>query len=279
VRCKALETIAALELPGLENALELARKDSDEDLRRVATRLEGRLESSKSAARLATVLESGTIGEKQAAFAALGTVPGSAADELVGQWLDRLRSGDVPKELRLDIVQAASRRSSRTVKQKLGRYEATLRKEDPLAAYGDVLYGGSAAEGRKVFFEKPAAQCVRCHRVDGQGGDVGPDLSHVAAQKDRQYFLESILFPNKQIAQGFDSVMVVLKDGDSQAGVLKRETPEELVINTPDNGLVTIKKTNIQSRKTALSPMPEGMGQILSKDDLRNLIEFLSSLK
>jgi len=84
---------------------------------------------------------------------------------------------------------------------------------------------------------------------------------------------------NKQIAQGFDSVMVVLKDGDSQAGVLRSETPEELLINTPDKGVLTIKKAEIQSRRTALSPMPEGMGQVLSKEDLRNLVEFLSSLK
>ncbi|MGH7968096.1 MAG: HEAT repeat domain-containing protein, partial [Limisphaerales bacterium] len=259
VRGKALGTIAALELPTLEASLELARKDPDEDLRRIATRLEGRLDSSKSAARLATVLETGTIGEKQAAFVALSTVPGASADELVGHWLDRLRSGELPKELRLDVVEAASKRSSRALKQKLRRYESSFPKDDPLASYEDAMYGGSAAEGKKIFFERPAAQCVRCHRIEGQGGDVGPDLSHVGAQKDRQYLLESIVMPNKQIAQGFDSVMVLLKNGDSQAGVLKSESPEKLVINTPDNGLVNIDKSNIQMRKAALSPMPEGM--------------------
>jgi len=73
--------------------------------------------------------------------------------------------------------------------------------------------------------------------------------------------------------------MVVLKDGDSQAGVLKSESPQELILNTADKGLVTIKKTDIQSRRASLSPMPEGLGQILSKQDLRNLVEFLSTLK
>jgi quinoprotein glucose dehydrogenase len=130
-----------------------------------------------------------------------------------------------------------------------------------------------------VFFEKPEAQCVRCHRINGQGGDVGPDLSHVASQKDRRYFLESIVLPNKQIAQGFDSVTVVLKDGDVQAGVLKSETATELVLNSADHGAVTLKKSQIQSRRAALSPMPEGLGQILSKEDLRNLVEYLNSLK
>jgi quinoprotein glucose dehydrogenase len=279
VRAAALSAIAALELPTFEAAMSLARKDADEELRKGATRLEGKLHSSDSVSRLAATLESGTIGEQQTALATLGTLPGASADELIGQWLDRLQADKVPKEVRLDVVEAARQRSAESVKQKLARYEASCPKDDPLAPYAEALYGGDAAEGKKVFFEKAEAQCVRCHRIKGQGGDVGPDLSKVGAQKDRHYLLESMLLPNKQIAQGFDSVMVVLKDGDSQAGVLKSETPDALVLNTPDNGLVTIKKSDIQSRKAALSPMPEGLGQILSKRDLRNLVEYLSTLR
>jgi len=88
-----------------------------------------------------------------------------------------------------------------------------------------------------------------------------------------------MVLPNKQIAPGFDSVMLFLKDGNSYAGVLKSETATEVVINSPENGVVKVKKEDIKSRKAALSPMPEGLGQILSKQDLRNLVEFLSTLK
>jgi quinoprotein glucose dehydrogenase len=154
-----------------------------------------------------------------------------------------------------------------------------LPKDDPLASFEPALYGGNAVEGKRIFFEKPEAQCVRCHKINGQGGDVGPDLSHIAAQKDRKYFLESIIQPNKQIAQGFDSVMVILKNGDNAAGVLKSENDKELVLSSADAGLVTVKKADIETRRAALSPMPEGLGQILSKDDIRDLVEYLSSLK
>jgi quinoprotein glucose dehydrogenase len=279
VRAEALRTIAALDLPSFETALDIARKDRDEDLRKVALRLEGKLRAPDSLKRIAATLESGSTSEKQTALATLGTFPGTAADELIGQWVDRLQAGSVPRELCLDVLDAAGKRSAESVKQKLAGYEAKRSKDDPLAAYDPAMFGGNASDGKKIFFEKTEAQCVRCHRINGQGGDVGPDLSHVASQKDRHYFLESIVLPNKQIAQGFDSVMVVLKDGDSQAGVLKSETPDELVLNTAEKGLVTIKKTEIQSRRAALSPMPEGLGQILSKQDLRNIVEFLSTLK
>ena len=120
---------------------------------------------------------------------------------------------------------------------------------------------------------------MRCHRVNGQGGDVGPDLSRVGSQKDRRYLLESIVLPNKQIAQGFESVTVFLNNGDSQAGVLKSETADTLVLNSADSGIITVKKSDIKSRRAALSPMPDGIGQILSKQDLRNLVEYLSLLK
>jgi quinoprotein glucose dehydrogenase len=279
VRAQALRAIAALNLPTLEHALALARKDEDEDMRKMATRLEARLPSADPVQRIVETLQKGTIGEKQNALATLATLSAASADDVINQWLDRLQAGSVPKELRLDVLEAAGKRTAESVKQRLSNYEASCSKADPLAPFDPALFGGSAAAGKTVFFEKAEAQCVRCHRINGQGGDVGPDLSHVGSQKDRHYLLESMVLPNKQIAQGFDSVTVVLSDGDVQAGVLKSETPTEIVLNSPDNGAVTIKKSEIKSRKAALSPMPEGLGKILSKQDLRNLVEFLNSLK
>ena len=99
-----------------------------------------------------------------------------------------------------------------------------------------------------TVFDRPDAQCVRCHKINGKGGDVGPDLSHIGNQKDRQYLLESVVLPNRQIAAGFESVLVSLKNGESYAGVLKNENESEVVINLPDTGLLTLKKSDIQSR-------------------------------
>src|SRR5437899_3493232 len=238
-----------------------------------------KVKPSNAAARLAVTLANGTPGDKQAALAALGALPNPAADELLGGWLDHLQAGEVAKELQLDLLEAAAKRSAAVVKQKLSNYEASKPKDDPLAEYRETLYGGNAGEGKKIFFERPEASCVRCHKINGEGGEVGPDLSHIGAQKDRQYFLESIVLPNKDIAQGFESVLVTLKGGTSYAGVIKSENAGELVINSPEDGLVTVKKSDIQSRDKGLSPMPEGMGQVLSRQDLRNLVEFLSGLK
>jgi quinoprotein glucose dehydrogenase len=185
----------------------------------------------------------------------------------------------LPKELELDLIEAAGKRSSPEVKEKLSKYQASKPKDDVLASYEESLFGGNVDAGKKIFFERADVQCVRCHRINGTGGDVGPDLSHVSAQKDRRYLLESIVFPNRQIAQGYEAVMVTLKNDESYAGVFKSETASNLVINTPQSGLVTVKKSDIETRQKSLSPMPEGMAQILSKRDLRDLIAFLSTMK
>ncbi|HXU76762.1 MAG TPA: PVC-type heme-binding CxxCH protein [Methylomirabilota bacterium] len=277
VRVDALKTLALLDNSLLEEAVKAAQADPDEDLRRAATLLEAMTRAENPAARVAARLANGTQREKQAAFEALGAMRDPAADEILGRWLDDLMAGKVAKELQLDVLEAAGKRPAES--EKLAKYEASLPKDDELAPFRGALFGGNAAEGKKIFFERPEAQCVRCHRINGQGGDVGPDLSHVSAQKDREYLLQSIVFPNKQIAQGFDSVLVSTKNGDVFAGVLKSETPTELVLNSPETGVITVKKSDLATRKAALSPMPEGIAQLLPKPDLRNLVEFLAGLK
>ena len=278
-RVEALKALAAIDDPRLEEAVKVAQADANEDLRRAATMLQVKVKSSNAATKLALTLEHGSLGEKQAALAALAGLPDPGADDVLSGWLTRLLAGDVPMEIRLDLIESAEKRSAAAVKAKLEKFLESKPKDDPLAGFRETLYGGTAAEGRKIFLERPEASCVRCHKVNGEGGEVGPDLSHLAAQKDRQFFLESILLPNKEIARGFESVLVTLKNGSAYAGVVKSENNNELLINSPEDGLVTVKKSDIQSREKGLSPMPEGMGQVLSKQDLRNLVEFLSSLK
>ncbi len=279
VRIEALRALSTLNLSEFQKALNVAQSDQKEELRKTATELQAMAGTSGAADKLAATLEKGTLGEKQAAFAALGALHDPAADALLEKWLDRLVAGQVPKELELDLIEAAGKRSSSEVKQKLAKYQASKPKDDVLVSYEECLFGGNADAGKKIFFERADVQCVRCHRINGTGGDVGPDLSHVSAQKDRRYLLESIVFPNRQIAQGYESVLVTLKNDESYAGVFKSENENELVLNTPQAGLVKIKKKEIETRQKSLSPMPEGMAQILSKRDLRDLVAFLATMK
>ena len=120
---------------------------------------------------------------------------------------------------------------------------------------------------------------MRCHKINNEGGDVGPVLTGVGTRKPREYLLESVVLPNAQIAPGFESVLVSMKDGQSYAGVFKSEDEKELVINSPEDGITKIAKENIKTRVRGNSGMVEGLGEILSKRDLRDLVEFLAASK
>jgi quinoprotein glucose dehydrogenase len=141
------------------------------------------------------------------------------------------------------------------------------------------LFGGDAAVGRDIFLNKTEVACLRCHKVQGDGGEVGPDLTGIGAKQTREYLLESIVDPNRQIAKGFETVVLLLQNGTFVSGVLKADTPTELRLITPEGQIVTVPKSQIESRETGKSAMPEDVMKHLSKRELRDLVEYLASLK
>ena len=74
-------------------------------------------------------------------------------------------------------------------------------------------HGGDAKGGEKLFQTLRPTSCATCHRVRGQGGDVGPDLSLIGGKFDRAHLVESILEPSRQIVEGYRTTIVALRDG------------------------------------------------------------------
>ena len=91
--------------------------------------------------------------------------------------------------------------------------------------------------------------------------------------------MESILRPNARIATGFNQVLIETKSGVTHAGVVKSETTADLVLQTLDAGTITLSLAEIESRVVGPSAMPEGLDKLLSRRELRDLVEFLASLK
>ena len=229
---------------------------------------------------LEKVLNTGSVAEKQGALSSMEELSGDGPDIVLAAWLDKLIAGKVPKEIQLDLLEAAGKRQSDTVKARLKQYEDSRPKDDEFVGFRETLYGGDAAAGRKIFLERPDASCVRCHKAGGEGGAVGPDLAGIITHHDREYILESIIFPNKQIAPGFENLIVQTNDGEVYTGIVKKQDDKELTLMSPaDASLTTLKKSDIKSQNKGLSAMPEGMSSILSKPDIRNLVEFLATLK
>jgi quinoprotein glucose dehydrogenase len=216
--------------------------------------------------------------ERQSALATLATLRTPGTNAILTKALDQLLAGDTPAEAALDVVEAANKRADGTIERKLKEYQAA-KDESPLAVYRETLQGGSAERGRRLFLERTQLSCVRCHKVGDAGGDVGPVLSKIGGEKTREYLLESIITPSKAIAKGFDTVIVATDDGKVQSGIVKQETDRELHLMTAEGKLLVIAKGTIEERSVGKSSMPEDLVKHLTKFELRDLVEFLATLK
>ena len=277
VRLEALKALASLNDSRLPDVVKIAATDSDANLRKEAASLQTKLNPGNALAQLIQALTSGSVAEQQAALVALGSQSG--ADTVLARQLDILLAGKLRRELELDLLEAATKRGTPGLKSRIDRFNASRDPKDKLAAYRESLYGGDAATGKRIFYERQEVACFRCHKIQGEGGEVGPDLSGIGSRKPREYLLESIVSPNAQIAAGFENVVVTLKNGASYAGQLKVETDAELTINAGEDGLVKVKKTDVKSRERGLSSMLEELGNVLTRRELRDVVEFLAASK
>jgi putative heme-binding domain-containing protein len=136
---------------------------------------------------------------------------------------------------------------------------------------GDPLRG-------EAIFRRPAMGCLNCHAIAGAGGRVGPDLGGIGASSQVDYLLDSILFPDKVIREGYNTVRLVTVDGKALSGIHVRETPQVVVLRTPADEEITIAKKDIDERAGGGSLMPQGLAALVSDAELVDLVRFLSEV-
>jgi len=130
---------------------------------------------------------------------------------------------------------------------------------------------GDAAKGKTVF----AQACISCHKLDGAGLDLGPDLRSVA-QHDAEKLLNSILDPSAIIEPGFTAYHCTLKNGEQLYGVVATETSASLTLKMAGNVTRSVLRSDVASLKsTGTSLMPEGLEAALTPQSLADLIAYL----
>ena len=280
VRVAALKALDKLGDVELAASAALAAASDISDLRLAALPITSRLAPESAVANLTKLLAGGTAKEQQTAFRALGAAKDPAADDVLLAQLGQLAAGKIAPAAQLDLLEAAALRRDPRMKQILTERNAALAKDpDPLAPYRVCLEGGSVAGGRRVFITQPVMQCMRCHRVgDSPGGEAGPNLAGVGARGTREYILESIIKPSAKIAAGFEIVTVTKKNGESVAGTVARRDEKSILLKTGETGTVEISATDIKGVESAPSAMPEIAALVLTKGEIRDLVEALALL-
>ncbi len=279
-RAAALVTLEKIKDPRLAEAIGLAGASSASTLRLAALPIAARLSPDIAAPVLANLVAKGTPAEQRVAFGALSTLEHPIAVELFAAQLRALAAGKVDPIVQLDLLNATRRRTEPSIISLLAARDVSLAANpDPLAPFRVALAGGDRRRGESVFRSHPTLACLQCHRAGRDGGDAGPDLAGIGSKQTREYLLEAIIKPNATIAPGFDSVVLTLKDGTTAVGIVTRETPSTLTLRLADNQVRDIAEADIARRDGAPSAMPEIYGTLLTKSELRDIIEFIATVK
>jgi quinoprotein glucose dehydrogenase len=274
-RAKALVSLLASNPAAAVEVAARLREDPQPAVRIAARRVRAtRLPAEQVVPELEAAVSSTDLAERQAAVSLLADMDAPAGVEAVKSLAAKLDSGGLDPTIHLEVREAAQKRLGREV----AAAPASGGSEDMVAAWSDALEGGDVVRGRELFFTKGEVSCVRCHRAEGKGGDVGPGLDGIAATKQRSYLLESIVAPNATVAEAYRTTVILTDEGQTVAGILLSEDADTVKLKTADGTIKNVAVASIDERTSGPSSMPADLAGKLTRRELRDLIAWLASL-
>jgi putative membrane-bound dehydrogenase-like protein len=275
-RIDAVQALALARLPSsVDVLLRLAITDTSAELKREVFRALASVDSEKVPATL---------------LAQWPKLPAELRTEVIGLlsgrrgWARSLLEAMQKKELtRQDVTENDIRRIlafrdaelAKKVEQVWGKLrEQTPQKvEEQLVKFRKQLAEHPAdRKAGQAVFEK---NCMVCHKLRGQGHDVGPDLTG-ANRRDVEYLLVNILDPNRVVGKDYYSAFVADKSGRIHTGILAEDTPQRIVLKGENAKLTVIPRSDIEEFKLEeKSLMPEGLPEKMTEGEFRDLIAYL----
>jgi putative membrane-bound dehydrogenase-like protein len=149
---------------------------------------------------------------------------------------------------------------------------------DDLKAWLKRLDGpADVAAGRRIFAHPKLGGCYRCHRVEGRGREVGPDLDTIG-RTERRSILESILQPSNAIAPAYQTWQLEMKDGRVLTGLLLMTVLDEYTyVDTKGEAFKVNTRDVLETHAVLVSIMPAGLPDLLTDQELRDLLAYLGS--
>lgn len=137
---------------------------------------------------------------------------------------------------------------------------------------------GDAKRGAEIY-NRMTLNCIACHQIAGKGGFIGPQLDAVGRGVPVELLVEAVMWPQRQIKEGYTATTIIMKDGRTIAGYKVAENGADLQVRDMVTQQVsTLPKASMQSRTDAGSLMPEGLTASLSREEFCHLIAYLASL-
>jgi putative membrane-bound dehydrogenase-like protein len=158
-----------------------------------------------------------------------------------------------------------------SLEQNFAQQKAQLEEILASLSTGDIRRG-------QLVFNSARAACISCHEIGYVGGHVGPDLTRIGRIRNERDLLESILFPSASFVRSYEPVVATTKSGKIYNGLVRRDTPEELVLALSGTEEVRLPRETIEDvQPSKVSVMPAGLEKQLSKQELADLVTFLKA--
>lgn len=277
VKTAILPALKDLKYSKTEELIKSAMADADEKVR--ATGISMLSDETVSKERLPELVQliftKGGIKEQQQLLVTMSKLADDKTLPVLTDLFAKFKNKEIPPSLSLELREAIDSSGSSDL---IAQMAALKTEGSNLGDYETALYGGNSGSGRGIFYWNSTAQCMRCHAIDGNGSTVGPDLGNIGNTLTREQILEAMVDPSARIAPGYGNVVLELTDGQEVFGMLTKETAEELVLKTNNAEPLKIPVSRIAKRENLPSGMPP-LGEALKKRELRDLVEFLASLK
>jgi len=200
--------------------------------------------------------------------------------------LELARSGKLPDELKSEATSIAHNDADGRVRREAGDLlpapkAASGRALPPIAEL--IRQSGDSARGRAVFHRASASAavaCAACHRVQGQGQWVGPDLSTIGTKYGKDELARSVLYPSAAIGYNYKTNVLALADGRVLTGLIVEEAPDRIVLKTAEGRRETVRPGDVEDRKVSeVSLMPEGLAGTMTDGEFVDLLAFLATLR
>ena len=205
---------------------------------------------------------------------ATGDEDGGGPDLTTGRFKHASTDAGLYRVIREGIEGTSMRGSSRETEQSIWQLVTYLRSLSPMASAVDLP--GSPSAGRQLFGAK---DCSRCHRVAGQGGRLGPDLSRVGERRSPDELESDLTNPTTEVDPRWWTMRITRSDGSIVEGFRMGEDTFSLRIMDAQENLRSFSKSGVRSYEQIKGSTMPGDAQSLTPQELDDLVAYLSSLR
>ena len=202
---------------------------------------------------------------------------GSPAGQLC--LLELAESGTLADDLKKEVALALSTSVDPTIRLRVSKALPL-----PSSLGGEVLppaaqlaqMRGDPHKGQLIYMRA----CFTCHKVGDKGIDFGPALTEIGDKLAREALYTAIIDPNEAISFGYEGFSIETGEGRKLIGYLASEGDQEIGIKVPGGALITVQASEIKAKDPLpVSLMPASLVATMSRNDLVNLVEYLTTLK